>query len=256
MFRRAAVAVGVVALLATTFVSVGQPASASVRSASVTFSLQRIDLGQPFVARVQGPKKFVASVDWGDGTKTAVRCGVKACTRSVSHAYAKAGTFTVLARTRSGLLGTAQVVVSATSGVGTDGAPAFAVEMLNLLNAERAKVGVGPLALCAKLSSAASKFANVMAAQDYYNENHVGPDGSKPQDRVLAEGYRWTQVGENEAAGQQSVAEVMAAWVKSPLHYANITDKDYTHVGFGHGQSDASTYGHYWVQDFGAGGKC
>lgn len=256
MFRRAVVTLGIVGLLATGLMGLGQPASASVSSASVRWSLQRVDLGQPVVARVSGPKNFRASVDWGDGTKTAVRCGVKACMRSVTHVYARPGTFTALAKWSGGLLGTAQVVVSKTTGVGTDGAPAFAIEMLGLLNAERAKVGASPLALCAKLSSAATKFANLMAAQNYYNTEHIGPDGSRPQDRVIAEGYRWTQVGENQAAGQQSVAEVMAAWVQSPSHYSNIVDKGYSHVGFGHGFAEATDYGHYWVQDFGAGGTC
>ena len=254
MFRRVAIAVA--ALTATAFIAVGQPASAAVGSTSITWTSLRIDLGRPAVARVAGTRGFNVTINWGDGTKSSATCARKSCSKPVRHVYAKAGKFRVSARSKHGLLGTTTIVVSDPAGSGTANAPAFAIEMLNLVNAERAKAGARPLALCARLTAAADKFAEMMAELDYYSPEHFGPDGRRPQDRVSDEGYDWTQVGENEAAGQDSARAVMADWVDSDGHYANIIRSGYTHVGFGHGFSAKSTYGDYWVQDFGAGGTC
>jgi len=46
------------------------------------------------------------------------------------------------------------------------------------------------------------------------------------------------------------------AWVDSPGHYANLVNPAYRHVGLGHGSSEGSEYGDYWVQNFGRGRGC
>ena len=72
----------------------------------------------------------------------------------------------------------------------------------------------------------------------------------------MREGYRWRALAENIAAGQRTVADVMAGWIASPGHYANLVNPAYRHVGLGHASSDAGAYGDYWVQDFGRGRGC
>lgn len=94
----------------------------------------------------------------------------------------------------------------------------------------------------------------LMSTRDHYG--HVGPDGSEPGERMLRQGYRWRAAAENIAAGQRSVAEVMAGWVASPGHYANLVNPAYRHVGLGHATSSAGVYGDYWVQNFGRGRGC
>ena len=51
--------------------------------------------------------------------------------------------------------------------------------------------------------------------------------------RVAAANFAMGAGGENIAAGQPSVSEVMAAWMLSPGHRANILNAVYTGVGFG-----------------------
>ncbi len=126
--------------------------------------------------------------------------------------------------------------------------------MLKLVNAQRAKAGVGPLALCARLDAASGKYARVMARTGHFD--HTGPDGRQPWDRGVAEGYRYSAYAENIAAGQQTVRDVMNAWVSSPGHYANLVSDRYTHLGVGRASAPQSRLSPYWVQNFGAGGKC
>lgn len=132
--------------------------------------------------------------------------------------------------------------------------PAWAVSMLKQVNAVRAKVGARPLVLCPPLMRATAKYALLMATTGHFD--HVGPDGSEPWDRGRAEGYRYRAYGENIAEGQDTVKAVMDAWVHSPGHYANLIGRQFTHLGVGHAVSDTGEYGDYWVQNFGAGGRC
>jgi uncharacterized protein YkwD len=132
--------------------------------------------------------------------------------------------------------------------------PKWAITMLTLVNAQRAKAGVKPLTLCAPLSVASSKYARVMARTGRFD--HTGPDGRQPWDRGEAEGYHYRAYGENIAAGQPTVRAVMTAWVHSPGHYANIVSSNFTDLGVGHASASGTHFADYWVQDFGAGGHC
>lgn len=133
-------------------------------------------------------------------------------------------------------------------------------EMLNRVNKIRVEKKSPPLKLCAPLELAAQKYADYMARENFLS--HTGKDGSKVGDRLTRAGYLWkssntsTYIGENIAAGQQSVKEVVSGWVKSPGHYKNLISKNFTHVGFGQSKSTNSKYGIYWVQNFGSGVKC
>jgi uncharacterized protein YkwD len=106
-----------------------------------------------------------------------------------------------------------------------------------------------PLAEAPPLESAAQSHANDMATLEYFS--HRGKDGREPRDRVRDAGYTARLTGENIAFGAESAEEVVAGWLASPGHCANLMDARFRHTGLG--VATARTAGHiYWVQTFGA----
>ncbi|KUF93185.1 hypothetical protein AM588_10009589 [Phytophthora nicotianae] len=124
-------------------------------------------------------------------------------------------------------------------------------QMLDAVNAERAKAGLSALCTNKKLAAAAARHSKDMADNDFME--HDGSDGSTMSERVTAAGYQWTAVAENVAAGQEDVASVMESWMNSEGHRANILGADYSMFGTAYAYNADSTYKHYWTQDFGAG---
>jgi len=80
--------------------------------------------------------------------------------------------------------------------------------------------------------------------------SHKGSDGLSVGDRVSNAGYDWSAVGENIAAGQQTIDMVMAVWLDSPGHCANIMSSVYTEFGAASYSVDGSDYPIYWTQVF------
>jgi uncharacterized protein YkwD len=108
---------------------------------------------------------------------------------------------------------------------------------------------VGPLSTSASLQSAATAHAVDMARRGYFD--HQGKDGSQPRDRVRRTGYRWRLIGENIAFGPETAEEVVAGWLASPGHCANIMDPRFLEMGVAVAQGRKR--GHfYWVQALGA----
>lgn len=101
-----------------------------------------------------------------------------------------------------------------------------------------------------RLNNAADAYARLMASRDFFS--HTGPNGSDPGGRIDAAGYDWHMYGENLAAGQTSAAEVVQDWLDSEGHCKNLMNKGFREIGLGHAYDAGSTYGHYWVQEFGA----
>ncbi|MGW0086967.1 CAP domain-containing protein [Streptomyces sp. NPDC003393] len=116
--------------------------------------------------------------------------------------------------------------------------------VVQLVNAERAKVGCSPLTVNADLTKAAQAHSEDMAA--HRNMSHTGSDGSSPGDRITRAGYNWSSYGENVAYGYSTPEKVMAAWMDSPGHRENILNCGYKEIGVGLAQPDS-----YWTQDFG-----
>lgn len=85
---------------------------------------------------------------------------------------------------------------------------------------------------------------------DYNFFNHTGSDGLTVGDRVRNAGYDWSAVGENIAAGQQTIDIVIAAWLNSPGHCANIMGSAYTEFGAASYSVVGSDYPIYWTQVF------
>ncbi|GAA1949209.1 sigma-70 family RNA polymerase sigma factor [Kitasatospora viridis] len=120
-------------------------------------------------------------------------------------------------------------------------------QVLDLVNTQRAQAGCGPLATNGKLQLAAQRQSDDMASRGFFD--HTNPDGAGPQQRIEAAGYQWSTWGENIARGQRDPASVMASWMDSPGHRANILNCDYRELGVG---VHFGTGGPWWTQDFGA----
>ena len=102
-----------------------------------------------------------------------------------------------------------------------------------------------PVVLEPRLTRAAQTYADRMASEDFFG--HSSPDGDGPTERAAAEGYPHP-VREDIAAGDDSAAEVVDAWLSSPGHCSTImTIID--DIGVGWAFKATSTYGHYWVLD-------
>ncbi len=135
---------------------------------------------------------------------------------------------------------------TATASPSSTGSTSQAAEVVELVNAERAKAGCGALSVDEKLMTAAQRHSQDQA--DHKNMSHTGSDGSDPGDRLGRVGYAWRTYGENVAWNQKTPAAVMDAWMNSDGHRANILNCGFTEIGVG----VASSNGPYWTQVFAA----
>ncbi|MFD3704515.1 CAP domain-containing protein [Nocardia sp. NPDC058658] len=118
-------------------------------------------------------------------------------------------------------------------------------QVLELVNAERGRQGCGALREDARLGAAAQEHADDMAARGYFG--HSSPEGLAAADRVAAAGYSPARlVAENLVSGPRTAQDVMAAWMGSDAHRANIVNCALVDTGIGVGG------GAQWVQVFGA----
>lgn len=133
---------------------------------------------------------------------------------------------------------------------------------LCLINREREAYGESPLEFNEALQYAAQGHSESMALADYFE--HTSPGGDTVLERLrdagyIGEGEIAYEVGENIAYGSMldaTPAAIVAAWMASPGHRANILNADFRDTGigisphlpssFGDGQSGAM-----YTQDFG-----
>ncbi|MGL6342754.1 MAG: CAP domain-containing protein [Waterburya sp.] len=123
----------------------------------------------------------------------------------------------------------------------------FDQQILNLVNQERAKVGADPLRINAQLDQAADLHTQDQANMD--KMTHTGSDGSSMGTRIQDAGYQYSTAGENVAAGYLDAEAVVAGWMGSEGHRANILNASFEDLGVGYGTSDDGTS--YWTQNFG-----
>jgi uncharacterized protein YkwD len=108
---------------------------------------------------------------------------------------------------------------------------------------------VGPLAWNEALAEAALAHSRDMAQKNYFS--HLDPAGNSVAERVAGTGYRWRHVGENIAAGLGEPEQVVAGWLASPGHCANIMAPDFADMGAAYATNPGSTLDVYWTQTFG-----
>jgi len=123
---------------------------------------------------------------------------------------------------------------------------AWAQEVLDLVNQERARVQAQPVEWHAEATTAAYGHSIDMDARNFFA--HDNPDGDGPGERLRAAGVDWGSYGENIAVGQKTPQDVMAAWMDSDGHRRNILDPRFTHLGIGVHTSYEG--GPWWTQNF------
>jgi uncharacterized protein YkwD len=114
--------------------------------------------------------------------------------------------------------------------------------LLEAHNAERAAARIAPLVHSARLMNVAQAHADWMNANK--TMSHRGENGSTFSDRLRKSGYIFKMGGENIAAGQRNVQEVMNSWMSSNGHRNNILRGTYKEMGWGRS-------GNYWCVLFG-----
>jgi uncharacterized protein YkwD len=122
-------------------------------------------------------------------------------------------------------------------------------EVVRLVNLERAIANLHPLAWDNSLGAAAWDHSTDMAQQNYFS--HTSLDGRQFNQRIAAAGYAYSTGGENIACGYSTPQAVMNGWMNSSGHRANILNASFCDIGVGYAYEAASSYGHYWTQDFG-----
>src|ERR687886_2311238 len=125
----------------------------------------------------------------------------------------------------------------------------FTTRVVDLTNAERQKAGLAPLAANAQLANAAQAYSEVLASTGCF-EHTCGPVPDFAERDVQAGYTGWTAIGENIAAGYPSPEAVVAGWMASPGHRANILSPNFTEMGVGV-VTGADKLGTYWAEEFG-----
>lgn len=99
-----------------------------------------------------------------------------------------------------------------------------------LLNQERAKAGLPAWQLNSILTRTARAHSVDMVVNKFMS--HTGSDGSTPQERIKAAGYKGNWWGEIIAGGTPQVA--VTWWMNEPGHRAQIINTHYTDFGVGY----------------------
>jgi uncharacterized protein YkwD len=121
-------------------------------------------------------------------------------------------------------------------------------EVLRLVNVERAKVGLKALSWGETCNGAATTRARELV-QSY---SHTRPDGTSWQTACPIPSNTGGAAGENLAAGNTAVSPktVVASWMSSPAHRANILDSRFTRLSVGFHFDINTQYRTYWSQFF------
>lgn len=120
---------------------------------------------------------------------------------------------------------------------------AYEQEVLDLVNAERAKYGLSALSADSKVQAA----AKIRAEEIKSVFSHTRPNGTKFSTALTQVGATFRGAGENIASGQRTPEQVVNAWMNSEGHRANILNEKYKYLGVG----CVSKGGSYaWVQIF------
>lgn len=102
---------------------------------------------------------------------------------------------------------------------------------VTLMNQHRVSLGLSPLAWDGAVAAVATAHSQDMLDRGFFS--HTNPDGETPWDRLAAAGITYTAAGENIAWGYPTGSAVLAAWLSSTGHKANIENPNFTHHGVG-----------------------
>lgn len=109
------------------------------------------------------------------------------------------------------------------------------------VNAHRRSLGCPDLVWNPAVAAVAQAHTEDMTARDFFS--HTNPDGASPFDRLANAGIAYSSAAENIAFGYATAEMVLAAWIESPGHRANIENCSLTEHGVG-------LDGTYWTHLF------
>ena len=126
---------------------------------------------------------------------------------------------------------------------------AYPGEIVDLINAERARVKLPPLTMNAQLAKSAQAHSADMACNSYFE--HAGLNKSTIHDRVVAAGYT-PRISEEMIFCSGYPKDAFTWWMGDPPHYDVIVDKRVTEVGVGYAYLPHSPCGSYFTVDLGS----
>jgi len=121
-------------------------------------------------------------------------------------------------------------------------------EVISLVNDERVAQGLAAYSVDSRLRAAARVHAADMACNHF--TSRTGSDGSSVRDRVEAQGYTWSWIGENYYVGGSGAQTAFDWWMNSTAHRNNLLSPNYTQFGLGYMYDADSDYGGYFVVVF------
>jgi len=127
----------------------------------------------------------------------------------------------------------------------TPGLTADEQKMVDLINQERAKAGLAPLAVDLGLVDLARRKSQDMIANNYFS--HTSPTYGDPFQMMTAAGISYRSAGEN-LAGARTVDQAHSALMNSAGHRQNILSPTYNKVGVG--IATGGPYGSMYTQLF------
>ena len=117
------------------------------------------------------------------------------------------------------------------------------MELIMLVNAERAKKGVPPLTVNWEVARVARYKSEEMKRHGLLS--HESLVYGSPAQQLTRFQVPHSLVGANIAMGQETSMEVLGAWLSSQSHYANLINAEYTSAGVGFSMGDNGIY--YWT---------
>ncbi|QHI73864.1 serine protease [Aminipila terrae] len=199
-------------------------------------------------ANTKTDTKTTANTGTKTDTNTTANTGTKTDTNTTANTGTKTDTNTTAnTGTKTDTNTTANTGTKTDTNTGNSGSiGAYEQQVVDIVNQERAKAGLAPLTVNAKLSDVAEKKAEDMRDKNYFS--HTSPTYGSPFDMMKQFGINYTAAGENIAKGQKTPQDVMTAWMNSSGHRANILNSNYAQIGVGYVTDSNGTT--YWVQEF------
>lgn len=124
----------------------------------------------------------------------------------------------------------------------------FVGDIICRTNLERIDAGLPKLQWNLYLQRLAEAHARDLA-ENVGDVAHLSSEGKDIIQRAQSVGYNFAYVGENVAADFNNPNQVVAQWMSSPAHRANILDEDFVEVGVGLYVNEQGVA--YWVEIFG-----
>jgi uncharacterized protein YkwD len=116
------------------------------------------------------------------------------------------------------------------ASVAKDGTSEYKAEVIRLVNIEREKAGVKPIAFLDELNEP----ADVRARETKILFSHTRPGGTEWHTVFNNYSLEYEKSGENLAYGFKKPEALIKAWMGSDSHKKNILNPDYEYIGIGY----------------------